>query len=336
MRSAIVSHKDILAPRIESSIEEKNFLEYLKWQNDKELITTIIINPFRNKALENVDLGSEEMIKKPYVINDIHFEISLKKTTKRPSYKSAIENFKKEIEMLKTQYDRGMARKGYKTIDGELFLEMGYVVGVLKESIEKSKKGKEGFERKFELISPENLKKFVPRKVTIVFGQDYSVQTESNARIFVESNNFLHMYDEYAEEFKKKVRDDSFDILGREISKAAAVLYSFDNYRFQHIIIPRYLIKYQKVIESLTKEPPRNITKKSKIGDMEKIKLIIIDGAEEFLKEKKLLDEHFLNDYKPTRAGDRIFLRADGILKRVRDYENKFRNLHYQQPLNQL
>ena len=66
---------------------------------------------------------------------------------------------------------------------------------------------------------------------------------------------------------------------------------------------------------------------------MEKIKLIIIDGAEDFLKEKKLLDEHFLNDYKPTRAGDRIFLRADGILKRVRDYENKFRNLHYQQQI---
>jgi len=89
---------------------------------------------------------------------------------------------------------------------------------------------------------------------------------------------------------------------------------------FDHHIQPRSRIHYKPdVIDSLKKPPPKVLKTTSKVGDFYKALIAATEGVEA-LRSRGLIDDEFMRDYNPQYLDGRVFVRLEGIRRRLEIY----------------
>jgi|GEM_PF-6576317 len=317
-----------------------SFLSYLKWQQAKQDLKAV------KEAFQEGIAGEsrycypwqEIPAEEDFELGPFHIKL---KTAKKPgtvSWEKVISGFKASLEYWKSEWERGRL-KDFRTLDGELYLPIDRLEEKLGELSEKYR-GEEGLKRELKLEKPEIQ---VPEVFVYLLDQDYSKPTGTNARYWAEARQMLEEGEKrtvgYKEDgkqikrFKEILYEESLSQLGSEPESPARVPYAFDGIVFIHQLEPRKRKQYSKIYQALVKERPKKLTENSRIGDFEKIKLMILAGAEGELRELGLVDDEFMQDYQPHVRNGRIYVRLNGLIKRIGEYENRFSTRYIEQNL---
>ncbi|MCF7865864.1 hypothetical protein K9L67_04290 [Candidatus Woesearchaeota archaeon] len=325
----ILSQRKILLPSTLESLTEENFIQYQNWQTESLQITKFIINTFKD-ALKKESKHSDEnrpnfeqkeIIK---ISNNYSFQITTKPTMKKPAYANVLDEFQNYVNFLLEQYENNILRKDIMTIDNEPYVSIEDVKNKLEEEIENSMNGKEGISQSIKLINPIEYNENIKETITVSFTRDYSKLSESNNLAFLDSELFLNEGKKRTNDFKELLFEDAMKILGDAPTEAIQVEYPFSKTTFIYQLEPRTTVKYKQVLDALSAENelPKNITVKTKISDFKKIELYFSDLKSKLI-EKGIIDDDFKNTYSPSKRGDRIFIRLNGLKDSLVTYKNK-------------
>ncbi len=333
--SQIITQLDMSLPEKElTGITEDAFWRYLIWQEDKKEVTKRIRKEFERGAFYftgyDDDNRPPEDTETPLPIGkEMEFLIHTILTTKRPSYSSVNEEFGNYLDFLSEQHQSGILRKGIRTIDGQCYVLANDLMNKLNTDLKTLLEGRDGVRQKLEFVRPEELLKDIPRKVSMVFGRDYSALTDYNGRLYVATGNFIEDGDRKTGTFKKLLLEDSLQTLGEIPEDVVALSYPFENMVFRHQLEPRATPKHKDVVYAFINPGPKRRTKKSKIGDLIKIKMIKEQGLEDELRSKGLVDDDLINDYKPETRDGKTYVLLEGydetsseagVKKRLKSY----------------
>lgn len=328
-KAEIITQFDIVMPSALTGVDLASFITYLNWIKDEAEIKKRIIDPFKKgvfKATDFNDYNRPEQMQTTsvFVGEGIEFIVQTKPTTKKPSYATVTKEFGNYLNVLLDQHSRGISRKDVRTFKDEPYVSLIDVEEVLRKLIRDSLEGKEGVEQKIiEVKAPEELLSFLPSSISLVIGRDYSSLSDYNARVYIQAENFVDHANELVKPFKGMLLEDSLTVLGiedkKQVSEIKLLAYAFEGVIFYHQIEPRTSPKHAEVVEAFTKPVPSRITRVSKIGDFELLKLMHQMPYEE-LEKKGLINEEFKKDYAPEFTLDTMFVRLEGVIKRLNFY----------------
>jgi len=309
---------------------QSSFRGFLRWPHDKKVVVSNVMDPFKKGLLGKVGYDDDNRPRKQVVDNvpvgDVKFNVTTTPQDKSPSYKDVNETFGEYLGFLSEQHGEDVRRKGVRTFEGFAYVEVDVVLEKLNELNEGSKKGKAGVNQKIEVASPEDVVKYAPDRIGVVLGQNYSALTDFNARGYSGATNFVKVGDGRFGGFKSSVLEQSLETLGVESpSEVSVVGYAFEGFTVHHQLEPRSTVSHKKVIDALTKEPGKKLTKSSKIGDLHKVNMMG-EGSAEQLYEKGLVDDSFAEDYSPVVRDGKSFVRIDGLQKRFEGYKDSLKN----------
>ena len=284
--------------------------------------------PLYAKTGYSNDNRPTEAVEREIPVGEKTFRIKVRPTTKTPSYSGIIEGFGNFLDFLKEQREVEEAyRRGVRTFDGEPFVDLDVLEGKLERDLKEILEGKEGVEHTNQgILGPDGQliktgEGEAPRILVISFDIDYGELTPGNANVYWDALNFLARWNERASVFKEEVKEDSLRVLGGKPEKPRAVRYPFDGVAFYHQLEPRTRTSYADVFEKFTKPVGKVVRKGAAIGDFPKVKLYFDEGGEALLREKALVDDGFIADYKPRKEQDgRIFVRLQGVADRLSRY----------------
>jgi hypothetical protein len=321
-----ITQMKISLPKDLSEITEDNFLKYLAWGKTVKNINKHIIEPFKAAVYAKTGYSDEnrpdkKVKDKVNVSEGIDFLVDTKPTTKRPSYKKVNEEFGNYVHFLAEQYGMDIRRKDIRTIDGEPYVKIDDLLAKINSELAESREGREGIEQSMTPAKPGELSGRIPESVTIAFGRDYSDLTENNARTYADVTNFLTTGNNRMNAFKKKILEDSLETLGGDPEEPTALSYEFENLDFVHQLEPRKSPKHKDVVYAFIKEAPENITKRTRIGDLVKVEMLM-NGDRDMLEEKGLVDDEFIETYKPVRRADAAYVRLEGVKERLEHYRD--------------
>jgi hypothetical protein len=346
----ITPHIKCYLPPELTKIDEESFIRFLSFQDEKKILEKYIIDNFK-KGIRN-DIGFSDENRPDNRVetflkigNDIEIAVYTTPTTKRPAYEKIKKGFENYLNFLLEEYEKGVSREGVITIKNEPYVSVSILIKKLNNDVANLLEGREGIRQELEikrpLIIPEGDFKVVP----IVFGRDYSQISETNARAYINALNLIKTGEkrttgykegeEIIKRFKMLLLDDSLQILGGEPKEPTALTYPYENYVFIHQLEPRTIYSHKEIIDSLIKEPPKELKKNSRIGDLKKVELMLLKNLDDVLKKKGLIDEEFISDYKPVRRGDDVFVKLKGVKKRLEKYEEICSNRYIEQNIFQ-
>lgn len=348
----IITRMDIELPEHLETIDENGFMAYLWWQHDKGELSKKVIRIFRPTALSETgysnDNRPDEEVKTPLKIGELEFLITTKPTTKSPFYSGINEEFGNYLRHLTEQHEKGLLRKGYRTIEKEPYIAVDILVEKLGEDLKTLLSGREGIEQKIWLTKPEQLITEVPAHLPLALDGDYESLTEHNARTFVLGGNMVSEGDRrtngYTEErdgektevkrFRGLLLDESLQVVGEYPESPTAVEYPFDTYTFVHQLEPRKRYSHSAIINAFLKGMPKRVTKKSKIGDFAVVQAMLQDESlMTKLTESGLVDGGFMKDYNPTKMDGVVYVRLQGVIERLNKYREQFSNPALEQNL---
>lgn len=126
----------------------------------------------------------------------------------------------------------------------------------------------------------------------------------------------------YINRFKRLVLEDSLQIIGGAPKTVIAVMYPFEAVSFKHQIEPREGTSYEPIISEFTKEAPEKLRSNSTIGDLVMISMMGTEAGK-ILTEKGIIKDEFLQDYDPQTEDGEMYIRIEGLKKRLDDYTKK-------------
>lgn len=332
-------YSEIRLPPVLNNLQLGSFLYYLKWQNDRHDLERIA-NSFKKGISNHLLEKSKPPIEEVLEFGGLKIKVLLEETEGSISYEKVLQELKKYLNHLTEEWQNQRLKKNYRTIDGSLYIDLKLVEKKI-EKLKYENKKEPGIRTELKLIEPLPS---IPDNIKFIFEHDYSVPSETNARYWMESNEMLcegekrciGYYDESGnrvKRFKEILYEESLNLLGEEPKHLVRVPYAFDSIIFIHQLEPRERKEYSKIISALSKKAPKNITQKSNFGDIQKIKLIMLENAENKLKEQKLIDDEFLSCYEPKLINGNIFIKLDGLSKKIEDYEQEFKSSYIEQNL---
>ena len=319
-----------------TDISEDSFWTYLVWQDDKREAKKRVIKPFESglfslTGYDDFTRPEREEETEIKIGDDIEFLVRTAPTTKRPSYSLVNREFGNYLDFLSEQHSKGISRKGVRTYKGMCYVLVDDLIEKISSDLENLREGREGVRQKAEFLRPENLLRETPESISIVLGRDYSAITDYNARMYVYTGNFLKEGEKRAGKFKTVLLYDSLNTIGSEPEEVTALSYPFEDSVFIHQLEPRRTPQHKNVITAFINPPPKRITNRSVIGDLVKIKMMKEQGQEEYLREKGLIDDDFINDYKPQLIDGKSYVLLGGtdedeagIRKRLKQYRERF------------
>ncbi len=313
-----------------NGMTQSSFRGFLRWPHDKKVVVSNVIDPFKQGLLGRIGYSDDNRPKGQTVsrvgVGDVRFNVTTTPQDKSPSYKEVNETFGEYLEFLSEQHGSDVKRKGIRTFEGSAYVDVDVVLEKLNELNEESRRGKSGINQKIEVASPEDVVKYVPDRIGVVLGQNYSALTDFNARGYSGAINFVKEGDKKSGEFKSRVLEQSLETLGVDSpSEVSVVGYAFEGFTVHHQLEPRSTRSHSKIIDALTKEPGVRLTKSSKIGDLHKVRMMG-EGATTQLYEKGLVDDSFVEDYSPVVRDGKDFVRIDGLQKRFEGYKNSLKS----------
>ena len=327
----IITLKRIELPERElTGITEQNFWDYLIWEANKSELKRRILKGFKDKAALRTGYNNRNLPESatPTIMpigDEIILSVTSTPTTKRPSYSVVNEEFSYYIDFLLHQHANGIKRRGIITHDGKAYASVDYLIDELRNSIDKLTEGKEDVSYSLELVEPEELVSRVPKHLQISLDRDYSALTDYNTRMYFVTDNFIDSGNKRISPFKDMLLNDSLQVLGEAPKRPRNVSYPFENTTFIHQLEPRETPSYKSIIDSLMKKPPKKINKKSKIGDLEKIRMTKDSDLNVLLRDQKLIDDDFFADYNPITRRDKFYVNLEGLKKRF--YQHRRDNL---------
>ena len=342
----VVTQIEIELPDHLLTIEEGSFWRYLAWQNDRAELDRRIRTKFKEGALATTSYSDDarpaHKAETPLKIGQLEFIITTTPTTKHPAYSTINVEFGNFLQQFKEQYDKGLLGKGYRTLQGEAYIDLDVLIEKLEGDVKTLLEGKAGVQQKIALVKPQELITNVPNIISIVLGRDYSALSEYNGRMFIGAENMIKEGDGrtvgYKEgsievkRFKKLLLDDSLQTIGAYPKAPTVVAYPFDEFTFVHQLEPRTRHEYGEIIAAFLKGFPTRIARNSKIGDFIKIKEMMQDEAlRKKLVESGLVDESFSRDYNPTRRDKVIYVRLQGVIDRLERYRKDTINPYLEQ-----
>ena len=330
----IITQLDIHLPKEFVGIIEDNFWRYLLWQADRKELTKRIETKFEEGAFAfsgyNDEHRPDKEVTTPLPIGqELEFAIYTKPTTKRPAYSQVNEEFGNYLSFLLEQREKGILRKDVITIDEKPYVSVSDLTGKLNSDLETLLEGREGVRQNLELVKPAELLAKIPQTVSIVFGRDYSALTDYNGRIYVEAVNLSEEGNKRTNLFKASLLEDSLKTIGvknkNDLKEVSTLSYPFESADFIHQLEPRTGYSYRDILDAFINPAPERIAKNSKIGDFIKVVMMMSDdGLAETLRNKGLVSDEFVASYKPVRREENVYVRLEGVLKRLESYRAHF------------
>jgi len=320
---------DIVLPLYSEDINKNNFLNFLSWKWDKRNLEDVVIEQFKNSFAESLGYDKEslptEKIILPKKLGNVEFDAIITPTHKTPSYKDVLVDFESYLGLLLKQYKHNIPRKGVRTIEGEPYLTTSEAINELSRLVSASLKGKEWFKLKLDPKSPPELLEKIPEVVSVIPTADYKNLNESNASLYFKSDLLLKEGEKRTENFMKFLLEYSLKAIGYEPKQITMIPHVFGEMSFIHQIEPRTKTSYSDIIDAFMKEPPKQITTRSRIGDLFLARMVKgEEPGERFLREKGLVDDKFIREYNPVIREDEIYVRLNGIIKKLEFYKSKF------------
>ncbi len=249
---SVITKLPIELPEKAKRIDEKTFLRYFTWEKEKKEIEKRVIKRFEESAFEFSpfnDYNIPENVRKipVYVGDKIELEITAKPTTKRPSYKTILNNFTSFIDFLMDQYWKGIRREGVITVDNEPYVMLYHLRKELQDKIKRIKK--KGVEHKLRIKSGVDQK--IPKNISIDYERDYSQINYYNTMFYDITKNFVKEGTKRLEPFKEQLLKESLHTIGKQPDHVVSITYPFENFVFVHQLEPRNVVKYKDVVKRI-------------------------------------------------------------------------------------
>lgn len=326
-KTRIVKECSISLPSFDM-LNEKSFKEFVRWHFFSD-VAALPYNSFKKgilkEELKKYEGEPSEVMRR---IGEIELSIKFSPTHKRPAYGEILDELQSFLEVIYGRFSKGMRQEGVRKINGKPYIKINSVLEKIEENVKVMREGKESIIQRLEFIckrTPE-----IPETLTIVYGRDYSTPTESNAILALYSRNFIREGNSRAKEFKNKLLEDSFNVLGDEPENTVELSYPFEHFTASHIIIPERTPQNKELFEKLFKKIPRTIRSNSKIGDY--VMLSNWKEYENIFKEKGLINEEFMR-YDPRIIDSYAFVSLEGMIQMLKIYRNKFVKKTYNQKI---
>lgn len=313
-------------------LDARSFRKFLSWRNQIS-IAALPYDQFKSGALQRVEIpkGLTEPFQKELTIGEIVMSATFTPQIERPEYKAVLDDFERYLKDLKKNFQKGLKQKGVRTLGKKPYVSAGLVLEKLGEIMAEVVPTEQALSKSLYFIAPHDLAFETPQDITIVHGRDYSAFTESNARAAGASWNFIKGGNARAREFKKRLKNDSFALLGGPPDETVELSYPFPelDYTFRHILIPERTPQNKALIDALLNPAPEKITRASKIGEY--VMLNMRKEAAPLLNEKGLVSEEFRKAYDPVIVRGGTFVKLDGLMERLSGLREKFINKTYNQ-----
>ncbi len=307
-----------------TGLGEDDFLGYLGWERKKPEISKRILNQFKKGACLFTGYDDENRpdtkVENDVPAGNLLFRVTTVPVEKKISYSDLNHEFGRYLNFLLERHVRGKRQEGIVTIKGEPYVSLDELFTKMKQDEKTMRTGKTGVSQSLSFLEPAELADKIPKRMAILYKRDYSILNDYNGRMYVMGKRFIEEGNRNTGDFKQLILDDSLQTLGEEPRKVTKLSYPFEKFTFVNSIEPRTTTKHANVVRSLFAEPKERITKKSRIGDLAKIRMIYREGAEDFLREKGLLDDDLLFVYKPEIRGDAILVRLYGLREKLDHY----------------
>src|SRR3989344_5593265 len=327
----IITEFGIRLPERLEGVSEASFFRYINWEEDKKELNKRIIKKFEEGLFgklgysdyDRPDTKKEEEIQ----IGNIRFNLVTVPTTKRPAYKEVVEEFDRYLNFLNEDKQQKITRKGVRTINQSSYIILEDLENKIDKSLKEIREGREGISQSVSNIeADEKVLKLTPENISIVFNWNYKALTDHNSRVYIFTKNMIKEGNNRVGKFDKLLLEDSLKMLECEgIPKELVVLsYPYENVTLTHHIQPISTPKYKDIIDSLIKPAPEDIKRinvRSKIGDFAKLRMINT-SMEEILRGKGLIDDTFLEEYKPAMQENGLYVKLQGVINRLNSYKN--------------
>ena len=194
------------------------------------------------------------------------------------------------------------------------------------QDLEEIREGKEGIRQKISIIEgPPEVLTSTPESISISFNGNYRALTDFNSSAYVSTLNMIKEGNNRVSGFMNMLLEDSLRTLEMEQpTEQVAVSYPFNDLTFIHYINPRVTIKYADMLDSFMKPAPAKLTKRSTIGDFHKLRIMMNEEGKNVLREKGLIDDKFIEDYKPQVQDNFMFVNLEGTMHRLDFYQKLY------------
>lgn len=316
-------------PKLED-ISEASFRSYANSKVQQNELRGMVIKPFRDAIYESIPWNDENRPEDPIteaveISDKISFDVTVKPTYKRPAYARIINEVSNTLSQRSEDYNEGRKVAGVLTINDEGYIRVKDVLDQTLELMSKYREGREGVSRRVSACAPEKLLNEVPKSLTVVIGQGYDMLTQQNAQTYLKAQNLIRASESNSKEYEEMLLNETLQQLGLNRPKqVVSVLYAYDDLAFEHQIEPRQTPKHKAVIDALIKAVPERITKLSKAGDLALAVRLLNDDNTDFFRTKGLIDDNWLNDYRPRVREDQVYVRLEGLMSRLHRYRTEF------------
>lgn len=318
-----------LLPNLDS-ITEPNFLAYFFWQRSSSLIRDIIISKFeegliKETGFNETNIPNEEKKTNIPISSYLEFIVTTTPRSKQISQSTVLEELFAMITLLKSQYDQGISREGILTLESQPFLNLDEIVDKY-NGLMTFKETKKSISNTIN-SNPDLEEIPLADVIKFLIGKDYSRVTEENSRLYLKSKKFVKEGDKRASEFKKTITLSALSTIGlsdeEQLTEVTLVGYTFDQYTLVAQLEPRNVPRYSEILNSLFRVCPKQIKSNSKIGDLEKARLIG-QGQQQLLLEKGLVDSEYLETYKPLTRDGKVYVKLNGLVLRLKEYQDRY------------
>lgn len=288
----------------------------VRYSIEKELLPFIekrIIGRFESTLKEKTGFSDEnrpaaaETVK--FTLDNISFPVTIKPTTKRPSYKGMYIELSNYLKVLKQEQEKRLRREGILTIDGQAYVSVDLLIDYITTLRNSLTEGTEGVSFSINYEIPDSLVELVEKwkKLEIDPMHDYGTLRSGNGIVYVQMNKLKEAWStEFIIPFDNNLYAMAGYNEGEVPSEKIEAKYQIGNYYFYVILEPYSSTSYAEIIKGLIHSTER-ITKKT--GDLIKIQRNISDPE--------------LAIYNQKMKDGKKYISLDGLIQRLSDLLKK-------------
>ncbi|MBU1198801.1 MAG: hypothetical protein KKF46_08645 [Nanoarchaeota archaeon] len=271
-----------------------------------------IIEAFENTNKERTsytnNIRPDKEVIQNFQYGDVSVSVKTKPTTLKTNYKAVFEETENFLQFIQKDYLAQRQRKGVLTIENQIYINLNDAIRKIQELKTKALEGKQGISQEVKFETSEEIIQEGLEKVIFNLGKDYSTPTQENAIEYARAKTLKkeisdNFYNAFKSEIKKRTghsEDDTLTETKQEFVRAG-------DYLFPVQVIPKDIISYAKIIDSLIKPFNKKIT--SNTGELIRLK----EGQ---------IDED-LKAYEPRKRDGTTHIRLEALMQKLSDLKEK-------------
>ncbi len=284
---------------------EKSADDYFKAKyNLLPLLKNMVISPFEKLLKEYTGFSTENLPEETTTtelkLGDITFSITSSKKVKKPKVSETYNGLVNYLTFLKEGYQKGIGRKGVKTFGQKPYVLLDDIFTKLDEL-----KKEVTLDNIKQSLSHDYSEEYSGRLVIPLSGE--LSLSESDALLYVRAKLLEEILrtstvKPYEEKLKKQTGYSKNNVPEKMKTKCVQVQGNLIIIKS----IPESTVKYTNLFNSLIKEPPKKVTKRTKIGEL----VAIRDDHE--------LKPELISFYQPKSHKNQKYISINGFLERLK------------------